>query len=289
MTFSKRILGSIGGAVLAAVLVAGCAGTSGVSDKVDPTPAHSAAIASVATSSATATIAPTATPVVTAVPTAAPTPVPTAAPTAWAMNVYSGSGVVWQQDSVSCTAASTVIMLNFAGGWAGASQSNIMAYERANMTMLTSSAGSDPHGWRNALNYYGWGSMNAGVYADRSYSSFAAASKAAVVALATTGKPVGILGWAGRHAQILNGYSVTGADPRTGSTAFTINTVYITDPLSSDGYRNAAISSATWSGGSSKVAFVPYHETDSPYTDPIDGHVGKTEWYGMYVLILPVK
>ena len=157
------------------------------------------------------------------------------------------------------------------------------------MTMLTSSKGSDPHGWRNALNFYGWGSMSAGVYVDRSYSTYTAAAKAAIIAMAQTGKPVGYLGWAGGHAQIVNGYSVSGDDPASGSTNFTINKLYITDPEAADGYRNYAASSATWSGGSAKIAFVPYLQTDSPYTDPIDGHVGKSEWYGRWVLILPTK
>jgi hypothetical protein len=157
------------------------------------------------------------------------------------------------------------------------------------MTMLMSSAGSDPHGWRNALNYYGYGSLEAGVYADQAFDSYTAAAKAAIIALAQTGKPVGILGWAGRHAQILNGFVVSGADPATGSTAFTIQTIYITDPLASDGYRNYGITSATWQSGNSQIAFVPYHETDSPYTDPIDGQVGKTEWYGKWVIIAPIS
>jgi hypothetical protein len=170
-----------------------------------------------------------------------------------------------------------------------ATQESILAYERAHMTMLTSSAGTDPNGWRNALNYYGWGSMDAGVYVTQSYGSYLAAAKGAIIDMARTNKPVGILGWAGGHAQILNGYTVTGADPATGSTNFTINTVYITDPLASDGYRNVGISSATWQSGSSHIAFRPYTQTDSPYVDPITGVVGKTAWYGKWVIVAPVK
>jgi len=237
-------------------------------------------------------------------PTPAPVkPTPAPAANTYSLNLYSGA-VRWQDpDYTACTATSTMMMLNFiaansANKGAGftwspttsyASQEAILAYERAHMTMLVSSKGSDPHGWRNALNYYGWGSIDAGVYVDRAYSSYLSAAKAAIIAMAQTDKPVAILGWAGGHAQILNGYSVSGADPASGSTAFTINKVYITDPLASDGYRNVGISSATWQSGSSHIAFRAYNQTDSPYTDPIDGHVGKAEWYGKWVLILPVK
>jgi hypothetical protein len=232
-------------------------------------------------------------------------PIKSPAPPAsvYALNLYAGSGVRWQDpDRTACTAASTLIMLNFIAAkgakgagftWnpttAYATQEAILAYERAHMTMLTSSKGTDPHGWRNALNYYGWGSINAGVYADRAYSSYLSAAKAAIIAMAQTDKPVAILGWAGGHAQILNGYSVSGANPASGSTAFTINTVYITDPLRADGYRNLGISSATWQSGSRRIAFRAYNQTDSPYTDPLDGHVGKTEWYGRWVIVVPTR
>jgi hypothetical protein len=253
----------------------------------------------------TETLPPTAAPSETPRPTATLTADPTTSltPKIYRENLYSTGAVRYQDpDMTACTAASTLMMLNFVAArspspgalvWSPTTsytvQGEILAYERANMTMLITSAGSDPHGWRNALNYYGWGSIDAGVYVDQAFDSYDSASKAAIIALAQTGKPVGILAWGGKHAQILNAFMVTGADPATGSTDFTINTVYITDPLASDAYRNYAITSATWQNGNSHIAFVPYHETDSPYTDPIDGQVGKTEWYNKWVIIAPVR
>ena len=168
-------------------------------------------------------------------------------------------------------------------------QEAILAYERQHMTMLTSSAGTDPHGWRNALNYFGWGSMTAGVYRDSSYTSFDAASKAAVTALAKFHKPVGILALAGGHAQVITGYQVTGDDPATGSTNFTIVGVDVTDPWQSAGHRDSWVTLADWQTGGTWVRFSPYLETDSPYVDPIDGNVGYDEWYGKWVIIDPVK
>jgi hypothetical protein len=216
--------------------------------------------------------------------------------------LFDGRAERWQDpDYTACTAASTESMLNtvaFAGSASGLTwsattsydvQESILAYERANMTMLASSAGSDPHGWRNALNYFGWGSIDAGVYRDASYGSFDAAAKATVVAIATTHKPVGILAHAGAHAEFVTGYKVTGADPATGSSAFTIVGINLTDPLRSNGHRDTWITLDQWRSGSTWIRFSAYRETDSPGQDPIDGQVGRSEWYGQWVIIAPVK
>ena len=224
------------------------------------------------------------------------------AATTWSLDLYNSRAERWQDpDYAACTAASTESMLNtiaYDGSasafvWSAttsySTQESILAYERAHMTMLPSSAGSDPHGWRNALNYYGWGSVNAGVYRDASYGSFDAAARAAVSAMARTHKPVGILAHAGGHAEFVTGYVVTGADPKTGSMAFSISSVDLTDPLRSDGRRDTSITLAQWRSGGTWVRFSAYKETDSPYTDPIDGRVGRSEWYGKWVILEPVR
>ena len=42
----------------------------------------------------------------------------------------------------------------------GAVRDSILAWERKHDT-LPGGYGSDPHGWRNALNFYGWGRRDA--------------------------------------------------------------------------------------------------------------------------------
>jgi Fibronectin type III domain len=204
-------------------------------------------------------------------------------------------------DYLACTAASTESMLNtvsYSGSTSGlvwkpttafATQESILAYERAHMTMLTTSPGTDPTGWRNALNYYGWGNIDAGVYRDSAYTSFDAAAKAAVSALARYHKPVGILALSGQHAQFITGYDVTGDDPSTGSMNFTIVGVDLTDPWKAAGHRDTWITCADWRSGAIWVRFTPYLETDSPYRDPIDNAVGYDQWYGKWVIIDPIK
>ena len=225
----------------------------------------------------------------------------TSAPATWTLDISDPRADRWQDpDFTACTAAATESMLNdidYTGSATGlvwqtttsyTDQEAILAFERSNMTMLTTSAGTDPHGWRNALNYYGWGSLTAAMYRDSSYTSFDAASKAVVSALARYHKPVGILARAGRHSQYVVGYKVTGDDPSTGSTNFTIVGVDVTDPLQSAGYRDTWVYLMDWRSGAYEIQFAPYLETDSPYQDPIDGQVGTTEWYGRWVIIDPV-
>jgi hypothetical protein len=230
----------------------------------------------------------------------------------WTANLYDESAMRFQNpDAVACTAAAAQSMLNLIalasnpdmppprGGslpstsfvWSldtsFDTEENIMAFERQNMTMYWSEPGADPHGWRNALNYYGWGSMKAGVYRDSAYDSFDTAVRATVNSIARYDKPVGVLAWSGGHAQYVTGYRVRGDDPRVGE-HYTILGVYLTDPLAGDRAVNIYLSYSEWEGGPGYLGFWPYWQATSPYVDPIDGAVGDREWYGKWVIINPV-
>ena len=292
------------------LVLAGCASTGTMPP---PTLGPASAPASPTASPSIApspTLAPTATPDPTAAPTANPTPTPVSG--IWTLNVYDAHGFRYQNpDLTACTAASAQIMLNMATTWTDykalapgqaapakprgwkvdvsyTRMEALLAYQRKNGTMLLSWPGADAHGWRNALNYYGWGSIKANVYRDLTYKSFADAARATVMAVAMYRKPVGILASAGNHAQIVTGYRVKGYDPRTGSTGFEILGVYLTDPLRSDRYLNAYIPLATWSGGAKHIRFTPYLMTNSPYVDSLDHQQGNAEWDGKWVIVAPV-
>jgi hypothetical protein len=179
---------------------------------------------------------------------------------------------------------------------------SIMGFERAHDTLRDTSAGSDAHGWRNALNYYGWGRAAMTdpakrVYDDRQFATFGGAVKAAVRAIARYNKPVGILSWAGQHAQVMTGYVVTGANPAT-SNDFTVKYVYISDPLHSDGIRNKAFSLKSFRSGDLHHRFQAYREIDSPKDDgyssgwkhsSVSPTVGSSEWYHLWVIIAPIR
>jgi hypothetical protein len=253
---------------------------------------------------------------------------PSVLPTTWTLDIYDRRSPRYQDpDLTACTAAATLSMLNtIAYNRAAAAsaatappfavvpatalpsavtsapppfvwkpttsfsaQESILRFERAHMTMRKSSNGSDPHGWRNALNYFGWGSIEAGVYRDAAYTTLISAERAVVMAVATYHKPVGVDSLDGKHAQYVTGYRVVGDDPRTGSTNFRILGVYVTDPWRLARYRDKYVTAEQWGWGFTWLRLAPYRQFDSPYRDPIDGHVGRTEWYGKWVIIEPVK
>ena len=170
---------------------------------------------------------PTPTPEPTPVPPPPPPPPTTAPPS---MNLFVASAFTFQDPNMSaCTSTAVRTMLNFIAlrgsggegfGWlptlSATVRDQILAWERSHDT-LAGGTGSDPHGWRNALNYYGWGEAalwaGARVYDDASYGTYASAMRATVRALIKTGKPVGVLGWRGAHAQMITGYYGLVGDP----------------------------------------------------------------------------
>jgi PKD repeat protein len=224
----------------------------------------------------------------------------------YSRNLYSSLVRYQNPDMTSCVAASTLIMLNEVATkgrqgdgfvWtttvALGRQRSIMRWARAHDTLEVGPGGTDPNGWRNALNQYGWGAyqdpatMTYKVYASRSYT---ATVKAAIVAMARYQRPVGILAWAGGHAQVLNGYVVYGQDPAV-SMDFTVQYVYLTDPLRRDLLRNRKISYTNLIHGPLKYRLRKYNQTDSPRDDPYTpGFLAADDgWYGRYVVVLPVR
>jgi hypothetical protein len=231
------------------------------------------------------------------------------------LNLYRSGGFRYQDTNYyACTATSAMDMLNFIalGGRGGAGfrwrvdlsaakRDSILAWERTHDT-LEGGNGSDPHGWRNALNIYGWGSqaLQAGsrVYDDLAFTSYDRAIKAAVRAMIRYRKPVALAAWSGTHAQMLTGYEGLRGDPfalaPTGGydNKFTITALFLTDPLRASAAVNKRIGYTTLGTSSNpRFRFTPYRETDSPFDDPYTPGVrrARDEWYARWVLILPVR
>jgi hypothetical protein len=231
------------------------------------------------------------------------------------LNLFVASGFRYQDPNLyACTATSTMDVLNFialrgTGGsgfrWkptlSGTTRDAILAWERTHDT-LAGGNGSDPHGIRNALNYYGWGSgtLTAGyrVYDDVSFSTFDGAVKRAVRAMAQTRKPVVLLAWAGRHAQMMTGYYGLVGNPFAKDSlgrytnAFTVGGFYLADPLQSQAFVNRPIAYSSLKYTTDpKFQYRPYLETDSPYDDPYTPGVvpARNEWYGRWVLVAPLR
>jgi PKD domain-containing protein len=224
----------------------------------------------------------------------------------YSANLYSSLVRYQNPDLTACVGAATLIMLNQVATegspgddfrWVPSTelsrQRSIIRWARAHDTLEPGPGGTDPNGWRNALNQYGWDDYQdpaTMTYQVFTYTSYTTAVKNAVMALARYHKPVGILAWAGGHAQVLNGYSVFGQNPKN-SGDFTVKYVYLTDPLKRDGLRNARISFTNLIHGPLKYRLRKYVQRDSPYDDPytpglLAAHKG---WYGRYVIVAPVR
>ncbi len=246
------------------------------------------------------------------------------ATTTWSRNLFASKAMVFQDpDPTACTAATAMIILNtiairHAGGtgfhWTTYTvkdspkpanvrdMSSILAFARAHDTLSAKGKGSDSHGWRSAINYYGWGTAamqdaSKRIYETLAYRTYDGAVHAAVRAIARFGMPVGIAGMAGEHAQVITGYVVDGANPAT-SDAFTVRYVYLTDPLKLQGHVNYRVSNATLKGGAFALRFAAYRETDSPKDDPytagwirssVSPTVGTSKWYRRWVIVAPVR
>ena len=231
------------------------------------------------------------------------------------LNLYASGHVRYQDPNYSaCTAAGAMTMLNFiavagSGGvgfrWkpslSGTLRDAILNWERSHDTM-SGGRGSDPHGWRNALNYYGWSSstllQGQRVYEDVAYGGYDSAVKAAVRAMILTRKPVGVLAWAGRHAQFVHGYYGLKGDPFEKDAAgsytndFSFSGFYLTDPLRSSNATNMRIGYTTLRDTSNyRFKLRRYYETDSLLDDPYTSGTKRSvdEWYDRFVLILPLR
>jgi hypothetical protein len=249
---------------------------------------------------------------------------PASATTTWTRNLYVASAFMYQDPyPYDCVAASTMVMLNTIaarqkGGngfvWTPYSvqenadpadtrdMTSIQEFAREYDTLNAAGDGSDGHGWRNALNNYGWGfdamrTPSLRVYEDRAYTALGSAVRAAVKAIARTSMPVGILARAGAHAQVMTGYVVNGHDPRI-SNDFTVVAVYLSDVLNSAGIVNRKVSYASLRDGSLRWQFRRYRQTDSPKDDPYTGGwmrssvsptFGRSEWYAKWTIVLPIR
>jgi hypothetical protein len=238
-----------------------------------------------------------------------------AAPTPTSLNVFVPSGFRYQDPNpYACTSTSAMDVLNFIAlaGTGGAGfhwtptlsykvRDSILAWERTHDT-LAGGYGSDPHGLRNALNFFGWGNaavwQGYRVYDDASFSTYDTAVKSIVRAIARTHKPAILLAWAGRHVQMVTGYYGLTGDPFARDSmglyanTFTVEGLYLSDPLYSQAWVNKPISSTALNTTTNlKMRFRRYWETDSPYDDPYTPGIrrAKDEWYGRWVTVLPMR
>ena len=156
-----------------------------------------------------------------------PSPEPAAEPAAgpFAINLARVADFVPQYTSNWCVGASLQMARSIiTGERAEARRSQRKLWEMARDRSLDSPyGGANPIGWTAALN-----DLGLGPYRLVSRPTFEAAVRTAARALADTGRPVGLVMWAGRHAWLMTGFEST-AHPRRDDAQVT--GVRVMDPL----------------------------------------------------------
>jgi hypothetical protein len=167
----------------------------------------------------------------------APPPLAFAAPAAanaasapFRVDLAGGSDFVAQSNLVQCVGASMQMMLNIMGPGGDRSartQSRLQVLARS-LSGPTRSGftrqGASVTGWTAGLNQ-----LAAGPYRLVGAKSLDEALRLAAASIRETGKPVGLLVWAGRHAWVMSGFRST-ADPRRTSD-FRVTAAIVLDPL----------------------------------------------------------
>jgi hypothetical protein len=141
------------------------------------------------------------------------------------MDLYKRGSFVSQIDVVHCMSAAMQNMLNLIMPTidrTAATQRRIAAVALP-LSTDTIGGGEGPAGWAAGL-----GVLGAGKYEVRVYATRAAALRDGVIALRTTGRPVGILAWWGAHSWVLTGFQ-SDADPAVFK-SFNVSGYNIVDP-----------------------------------------------------------
>ena len=204
----------------------------------------------------------------------------TAAPKAFRLDLGARSDYVAQTNLVQCVGASMQMMLNMVRPGADRSASTQLKLQRLARTWSGPSRtgrirqGASVRGWAAGLTM-----MGAGPYRVVGLKTIQEAMLTAAKAMRTTGRPVGLLVWRGRHAWVMSGFRAT-RDPLLGGAKVT--SAIVEDPLYPYGgstvWGTSPRPGATLSIGQLGRQFVPRRRSSR-----------FSSLAGMYVLVLPFE
>jgi hypothetical protein len=147
------------------------------------------------------------------------------------VDLYRSGDFVAQTNLVQCVGASMQMMINMV-----AAKDDQTAETQRQLWLLarTYSPPRPPdRPPRNGASVWGWAKgldkLGYGPYRVVGFPTLAEATRAAARSMRLTGKPVGLLVWAGRHAWVMSGFQATGDPLSTEEVAVTH--VYVLDPL----------------------------------------------------------
>lgn len=157
-------------------------------------------------------------------------PVEAASPRAYRLDLARGGDFVAQRNFIQCVGASMQMMLNITGARDDRSaRTQLRLQDLARDLSGPARAGfarkgASVRGWAAGLNQLG-----AGPYQLVGTDTLDEALRMAASAIRFTGKPVGLLVWAGRHAWVMSGFDAT-ADPAL-TAGFRVTAAIVLDPL----------------------------------------------------------
>jgi hypothetical protein len=142
----------------------------------------------------------------------------------FSIDLYRKGAFASEATTYYCVPAAIELMMNMIGGkndTSRATQDDLYRLARTYLIAPYWGRGAQPEGWARVLNAEGDGRYEVGIRSTRTAAIHLAARQ-----LRLTGKPVGILAWAGNHAWVMSGFESIG-DPATGQ--FTVTGLFIED------------------------------------------------------------
>ena len=220
-------------------------------------------------------------------PNASLAPTPPASPVAPApsagrlfrIDLYRAGVFAAQATKYYCVPAAIEVMENLIGGrpfdTSRATQDSLYADARSYLIApFFGRAGAQPEGWADVLNADGDGHYEVGIR-----SSGPAAIKLAALQLRLTGKPVGLLVWAGFHAWVMSGFTSMG-DPAKSD--FIVTGLYVEDvwwPRPDTSWGPSPRPDTLLSVKQFDRFFLPYRQR----------HEGGLDKNGKFVVIVPTR
>jgi hypothetical protein len=216
------------------------------------------------------------------------TPVTSVATRPFRIDLADGNDFVAQTSYVQCVGASMQMMLNIMGGTDRSARTQIRLQALARGLSGPTRAGfqrkgASVAGWTSGLNQLG-----AGPYRLAGVDTLDEALRLAARSIRETGKPVGLLVWAGRHAWVMSGFEAT-ADPRV-TDDFRVTRAIVLDPLHPHGSTRWGPSPKPRAGLTPGVLgrqFVPRRR--GTWAGAATGVMGQSlAWLaGKYVIVMP--
>jgi hypothetical protein len=218
-------------------------------------------------------------------------PTAAAADTSFRMDVARKGDYVAQTNFVQCVGASMQMMLNMIEPKNDRTAKTQLKLQKLARSLSgprrdgNERQGASVRGWTAGLNR-----LDAGPYQLVGTDTLAEALRTAAKAISSTGRPVGLLVWRGRHAWVMSGFTAT-ADPRL-TDDFKVTGAVILDPLYPHG-------STVW-GSSPKPRetltpkevgrqFVPRRQGNWPMGTSASPWSILSSLGGKYVLVVPYE